>query len=98
MLTRNSKRYFITSIYECSDFTFIYLLKNKSNAFDTFKLFVNEIETQHNRKVKRLCSDRGTKYDSDNFNEFYNSHGIIHEKTASYSTKMNGKAKRKNRT
>ena len=32
------------------------------------------------------------------FNEFYNVHGIIHETTAPYSPKMNGKAERKNRT
>jgi len=59
---------------------------------------VNELETQHNRKVKRLRSDRGTEYDSDSFNDFYKSHRIIHEKTAPYSPEMSGKVKRKNRT
>ncbi len=28
-LTRNSKRYVVTFIDDCSDYTFIYLLKNK---------------------------------------------------------------------
>ena len=50
------------------------------------------------KKIKKLWSDRGTKYDSSLFNEFYNVHGIIHETTAPYSPKMNGKAERKNRT
>ena len=97
-LTRNGKRYFITFIDDCSDFTFVYLMKNKSEALDMFKLFVAEIENQYNRKIKRLRSDRGTEYDSNEFIEFYNTHGIIHDKTAPYSPEMNGKAERKNRT
>ena len=97
-LTRNGKRYFITFIYDCSDYTYVYLMKNKSEAFDMFKLFVTEIENQFNKKIKKLRSDRGTEYDSSLFNEFYNLHGIIHETTAPYSPEMNGKAERKNRT
>ncbi|KAK2372890.1 CBL-interacting serine/threonine-protein kinase [Trifolium repens] len=59
-MARNNKRYFITFIDDCSDYTFVYLMKNKSEAFDMFKLFVNEIENQFDKKVKRLRSDRGT--------------------------------------
>jgi hypothetical protein len=59
-MTRNNKRYFITFIDDCSDYTFVYLMENKSEAFDMFKLFVNEIENQFDKKVKRLRSDRGT--------------------------------------
>ncbi|KAL0539363.1 hypothetical protein IC582_023574 [Cucumis melo] len=98
ILTRNSKRYVITFIDDCSDYTFIYLFKNKSDAYDMFKVFVTKIENQFNIRIKRLRSDRGTEYDSVVFNEFYNSKGIIHETTKLYSPKMNGKAERKNRT
>ena len=86
-LTRNSQRYVITFIDDCFDYTFIYLLKNKSDVFDMF-----------NKRIKRLHSDRGIEYDSISFNEFYNSKGIIHETTAPYSPEINGKAKRKNIT
>ena len=51
-LTRNGKRYFITFIDDCSDYTFVYLMKNKSDAFDMFKVFVAEIENQFSRKIK----------------------------------------------
>ena len=37
-----------------------------------FKGFVTEIENQFNKKNKRFCSDKGTKYGSVAFNEFYN--------------------------
>lgn len=42
-LTRNSKCYFITFIDDCSDYTYVYLMKNKSEALDMFKVYVNEI-------------------------------------------------------
>ena len=44
MLTRNSKRYVITFINDCSDFTFIYLIRNKNDVFDMFRVFVTEVE------------------------------------------------------
>lgn len=34
------KYHIFTFIDDCFDFTFIYLLKNKNNALDAFKLFV----------------------------------------------------------
>jgi len=94
-LTRNGHRYFITFIDDCSDFTYVYLMKNKSDAFDMFRSFITETENQYSKKVKRLRSDRGTEYESSVFIEFYKSHGIVHERTAPYSPEMNGKAERK---
>ena len=81
--TRGSKIYFITFIDDCFEFTFIYLLKNKSEALDAFKSFVCEIENQHDRKVKSLYSDKGIEHDLDDFDAFYNSHGIIHKNIVS---------------
>ena len=43
-LTRNGKRYFITFIDDCSNFSYVYLLKNKSEVIDMFKIFLNEVE------------------------------------------------------
>lgn len=39
-----------------------------------------------------------TGYDSIIFNDFYNTHVIIYHNIEPYSPKMNGKAKRKNKT
>ena len=44
MIIRNNKRYFITFIDYCFDSTFIYLLENKSDVFDMFKVFVTKVE------------------------------------------------------
>ena len=93
MITRNNKRYFITFKDDCSYFTFIYFLKNESDAFNMFKVFVTEVENKFNKKIKRLRSDKETKYNYFAFTELYNSKGIIHEKIASYSPENSGKKK-----
>ena len=92
------QRYFIIFIDDCSNYSFVYLMKNKSEAIDMFKIFITEIENQFNRKIKRFHTDRGQEYESAVFVDLYKSLGIIHETTASHSPEMNGKAERKNRT
>ena len=44
MLTRGGSRYLITFIDDCSRFTYVYLLKNKDEAFDVFKVYKAEVE------------------------------------------------------
>ena len=51
-----------------------------------------------NQKIKRIRSDRGGEYFSNEFNLFCEEHGIIHERTPPYSPESNGVAERKNRT
>lgn len=78
-----------------SDFAYVYLMKNKSDTLNMFKLFVTEIENQFKKKIKRLRGGRETNYESSLFIEFYNLHGIIHERTTPYSYEINGKTERK---
>jgi transposase InsO family protein len=95
---KNGKRYFITFIDDCSDYTYMYLMKNKSNAFHMFKLFIKENETQFNKRIKCFRSDKGTKYGSHTVNEYYKELGIIHETNIPYFPEINGKSERKNKT
>ena len=49
-------------------------------------------------KIKRLKSNRGEEYFSNEFTSFYEEVGIIHERTPPYLPQSNGVAERKNRT
>lgn len=58
--------------------------KNESEGLDMFKAYVNEIENQYKKKIKRFHSDSESVYDSSLFSAFYKQHGPIHETNAPY--------------
>ena len=56
------KQYFITFIDDFSRFCYIFLLNEKSQALETFKIFKAEAKKQLNRVIKVVRSDRGGEY------------------------------------
>jgi transposase InsO family protein len=88
----------MTFIDDCTIFCYVYLLKSKDEALHYFKIYKAEVENQLERKIKRLLSDRGGEYFLNDFSEFCAEHGIIHERTPSYSPQSNKIAERKNCT
>jgi transposase InsO family protein len=63
----------------------VYLIKTKDKTLHYFKIYKAEVENQLKKKIKRLRSDRGGEYFSNEFSKFYAVHGIIHERTLPYS-------------
>nr|GEY90873.1 hypothetical protein [Tanacetum cinerariifolium] len=84
-LTRGGSRYFITFIDDCSRYTYVYLLKSKDRAFETFKIYKAEVENQKGKKIQILRSDRGGEYFSTEFSSYCESQGLIHQRTAPYT-------------
>jgi transposase InsO family protein len=98
VLTKGGKKYFMTLIDDSTRYCYVYLLKSKDETLNFFKNYKAEAENQLDRKIKRLGSDHGGEYFSNEFDLFCAEHGIIHERTPPYSPQSNGVAKRKNRT
>jgi GAG-pre-integrase domain/Integrase core domain len=74
-------RYFVTFIDDYTKFTWIYLLRTKSEVFQVFKYFVNMVENQFECSIKTLRSNSGGEYVSNSFQKFPLDKGIIHEKS-----------------
>jgi transposase InsO family protein len=98
ILTKGGKRYFITFIDDYTRFCYVYLMRTKDEALHYFKIYKAEVENQLEKKIKRLRSDHGGDYFSNEFSKFCTVHGIIHERTPPFSPQSNGIAERKNRT
>ena len=77
--------------------TWVYLLKEKSKAFEVFKKFKVMVEKATSRQIKYVRSDRGGEYTSTNFMKYCEEQGIRRFLTAPYSPQQNGVPERKNR-
>ncbi|CAM8934015.1 unnamed protein product [Rhodiola kirilowii] len=78
--------------------TWVYFLREKSEAFRTFKEFKTFVEKQSGYTLKTLRSDRGGEFTSNEFSTYYRDEGIRRKLSASYTPQQNGIAERKNRT
>ena len=86
---------------------YVYLLHNKYEALDAFKVFKAEVENQCGKQIQIVRSDRGGEYYgryTENgqapgpFAKFLQEHGIVAQHTMSGSPDQNGAAERRNRT
>eukprot|EP01018_Ginkgo_biloba_P037286 Gb_00434 [translate_table: standard] len=91
-------RYFITFIDDFSRRTWVFFLKEKSEAFDFFKQFNAIAEKQSGDFLKLLRTDRGGEFTSHEFQDFCRENGIKRQLPTSYTPQQNGVAERKNRT
>ena len=83
------------------DFTrmvWVTFLREKSEAFDKFKVFKSLVENESGHKIKCLRSDNGGEFTSNEFNQFCESHGIQRQLCATKTPQQNGVSERKNRT
>ena len=97
-MARGGFEYFITFTDDMSRYGYLYLMKYKSESFEKFKEFKNEVEKQTGKNIKSLRSDRGGEYLSTEFQEFLKENGIISQLTPPYTPQLNGVAERRNRT
>ena len=96
--TKDGKHYYVTFTDDFSRYGYVYLIKHKSDIFEVFKRFQNEVENQLGRKIKVLRSDRGGEYLSIEFFDHLKNCGIVSQLTPPRTPQLNGVAERRNRT
>ena len=80
-ISRGGYQYFITFTDDFSRYGYIYLMRHKSESFEKFKLFKNEVQNQLGKNIKTLRSDRGGEYLIQNFNDHLKDCGIVSQIT-----------------
>ena len=91
-------RYYLLIIDDFSRFSWIYFLKEKSEAAENFMRFKIWVENQTECKIKAIRTDNGTEFVSKKFKEILSTAGIQHQLTVPYSPQQNSVVERKNRT
>ncbi|KAJ9542108.1 LOW QUALITY PROTEIN: hypothetical protein OSB04_028614 [Centaurea solstitialis] len=97
-VARGGYRYFITFTDDFSRYGYVYLMRHKSESFERFREYHNEVQNQLGRRIKFLRSDRGGEYLSDEFDNHLMECGIVSQLTPPYTPQMNGVSERRNRT
>ena len=67
---RGGYLYFVTFTDDFSRYGYIYLMRHKSETFEMFKAFKNEVQNQLGKTIKALRSDRGGEYMSREFTDY----------------------------
>jgi transposase InsO family protein len=73
-------------------------MRQKSETFEKFKKFQNEVENHRNKKIKFLWSDHRGGYLSYQFGEHLSECGIVPQLTPPKTPQRNGVSKRCNQT
>ena len=92
---RGGFQYFITFTDDFSRYGYVYLMKHKSETFEKFREFLNEVENLRGKKIKALRSDCGGEYLCHEFSSHIKSCGIV---TPPGTPQRNGVYERRNRT
>ena len=72
-------------------------MRHKSETFEKFKEFQNEVQNQLGKTIKLLRSDRGGEYPSQEFDDHLKSRGIVAQLTLG-TPQRNGVSEWRNRT
>lgn len=81
-----------------NSFCWVYIFSHKSESFERFKEYRNEVENQLDKKIKVLRSDRGGEYLSHEFGDYLKECGIVSQLTPPGTPQRNGVSERRNRT
>jgi hypothetical protein len=85
----------VSFIDDFSKFTWIFLLRHKSEVFQHFHDFQHLVERLFNRKIVAMQTDWGGEYQR--LNSFFQRIGITHHVSCPHAHQQNGSAERKHR-
>jgi transposase InsO family protein len=91
-------QYYMSITDDFSWYSWIFLLKHKSDAFTNFKEWLTRAENETGKRLKSFRNDGGGEYVSSEFLKFLKEKGILWENTNANTPQENGISERLNRT
>ena len=96
--TPGHKKFYMSFTNDYTRYTHLYLLAAKSNTFNAYKMYVAWAKMQRGTVIKRLRSDRGGEYLSEEFSWYLKLEGTERKLTTHDMPQHNSIAERLNRT
>ena len=79
ILSCQNFKYYAIIVDDCTRYTWIFPLKQKSDFFEVFTKFQKQVENLFERKIKIFQSDGGGEFTSIAFENHLSNHGIYHQ-------------------
>jgi hypothetical protein len=92
------EKYLMLLVYDYTRMTAVCFLKNKSEAFENFKIYKEMVENEMDSRIKCLRSDNGGEFTSKELMDYCSSHGIKRQFFVARTPQQNGVVERKKRT
>ncbi|KAG9459176.1 hypothetical protein H6P81_003684 [Aristolochia fimbriata] len=95
------KKYVMVCVDDFTRFTWVEFLREKSEAFKLFVNLCRQLMTEKGvtiGRIVRIRSNHGKEFENQDFANFCESKGILHEFSAPKTPQQNGIVERKNRT
>jgi hypothetical protein len=89
-VSKGSHKYYVVFIDDHSRYTCIYFMKRRSKLHSICKSFVRMVHTQFSTPIKKIRSDSGGEYLSDNFRRFLTSEGTLAQLSCPGAHTQNG--------
>jgi transposase InsO family protein len=92
------ERYFMLLVDDYTRMIAVCFLKNKSEAFENFKIYKEMVESEMDSRIKCLRLYNGGEFTSKEFMDYYRNHGIKRQFSIARTPQQNGVVERKNST
>jgi transposase InsO family protein len=70
------EKYFMLIVDDYTRMVAVFFLRNKSKAFENFKVYKEMVENEMDSKIKCLISNNGGEFTSKEFMDYCSRHGI----------------------
>lgn len=95
--THDGMRFFLTLVDDCTKWTWLLLMRLKSDVILLLTNFITIVYTQFDSKIKVMRSDNSSEFLNKNCSDLFKSHGIIHQCSFPYTPQQNGVVERRHR-
>ena len=95
--SKGGSTYYVSFIDDYTRYTWVFLMKRRSDFLLVYSNFRALIKTQHSAVIKCFRCDLGGEYTSNDFTQLLASDGTIHQSSCTDTPQQNGVAERKHR-